>query len=149
VASTCFCGCGRKVRFGRKTLSLHGETANRTVDVLRTVSLRLVASDPDATAKITVLIEHGEQIRDLYAGLIHGTHRAPSADLQQRILEWQRVAPALAAEHARIVAEMTTIQRAELANPAFAKAQRALDAIFQAKQAGDRSPERSIAPSAM
>jgi hypothetical protein len=110
---------------------------------LRTASLPLVASDPDATAKITVLIGHGEQIRDLYAGLIHGTHRAPSADLQQRILEWQRVAPALAAAHARIVAEMTPMQRLELANPALAAGQRAVDAIFQAaqKRGADRSPE--------
>ena len=122
---------------------MHGETASRTVYVLRTASLPLVRSDPDATAKITVLIEHGEQIRDLYVGLIHGTHRAPSADLQQRIFEWQRVAPALAAAHVRIVAEMTPMQRLELANPALAAGQRAVDAIFQAAQnrGADPSPE--------
>lgn len=141
MASHCFCGCGRRVRFGKKRLSRHGARAAETVKVLREVSLTLVRADPEATRTVQTLIDHGDQIRDLYQGIIHGTALAPKMDTQRQIFEWENTAPTLAAKHLRMIAAHSEVKRqAEAANPVFAKHSAAADFIL-----GPSTPAEEIA----
>ena len=42
MAADCFCGCGRRVRFGKKRASSHGAEVQRLVAVLETLGPPLV-----------------------------------------------------------------------------------------------------------
>lgn len=134
MASYCFCGCGRRVRFGKKRLSRHGASAAETVNLLGLVSLPLVSSDPETKTKVLMLIDHGEQIRDIYQGMIHGTVAAPAMDVQRQIFSWENTAPALAAKHLEMVMEKTEgegdIKMQLPADFDLAQHMRALDAIL-------------------
>lgn len=97
MAEYCFCGCGRRVRFSKKRLSRLGARVEATLGALTSTTLPLTG-DPQPVER---LIHEGEQIRDLYAGLVHGTRVAPPVGMQARMFEWERDAGRVAQKSLR------------------------------------------------
>jgi len=99
----CFCGCGRRTRFGNKIFSVFGQIAVNTVYVLREATLPFVQDDPRRTEFVTDLIAEGEQIIESHRGVIHKTLRMPPKQQRDQIFAWHRAAEEIAIGSVRAV----------------------------------------------
>ena len=79
IAAYCFCGCGRRVRFGRKRASGHGAEVRRLLAVLETVGVP--TADAQGTAhqrsELTRLITDGGMLDSLFQNMAHGLPVTP------------------------------------------------------------------------
>jgi len=72
MAKECFCGCGRKVPFGRKRIA-NGLGHRLTEDIAHFQGAVDRTPDPEHDDDLRRLITTGIPLRDKLAGLIHGT----------------------------------------------------------------------------
>ena len=79
MAGTCFCGCGRRVRFGRKRASGHGAEVRRLLAILETVVVPMANSrgTPHQRAELARLIADGRTLERLFQSMAHGHPVAP------------------------------------------------------------------------
>ena len=72
MAKECFCGCGRKVPFGRKrAANMLGEQFDEDVALFAGAVER--TPDPEHDAELRELVEEGRRIRNRIRDLVHGS----------------------------------------------------------------------------
>ena len=72
MAKKCFCGCGRKVPFGRKRIAnMLGEQLSKDIELFQGSIER--TPDPSHDRELERLVRTGVPLRDKLADLIHGT----------------------------------------------------------------------------
>ena len=104
MAAYCFCGCGRKVRFANKRLSKRGAKSR---GISRNVEGHSPTGSPENSTEekqVQELIRRGEQVRAMYAEVVHGHIPAPDRHVQAAVFEWERDAGKVATAFARDVA---------------------------------------------
>jgi hypothetical protein len=102
MASYCYCGCGRKVRFAKKRFSSWGDEAHRLTAALSEVSRPMIRrSDPDRLAGLDGLIQHGRSFEAGFLALIHDSADAPEHPVAIRRAweEWRSDARRIASSH--------------------------------------------------
>ena len=77
MASQCFCGCGRKVRFASKRLSAWGADAERLTLKLQTEVLPQLPPTHELRQAAEMLVVQGRRFQEVFRELIHGTLAAP------------------------------------------------------------------------
>lgn len=108
--ATCFCGCGRRVRFTKKRLSKRGENVDRCLAILQNLSLVITRGEPEQQ-EVHRLIDDGHRIRAWYRDIIHDAAPAPPMHVQTSIFEREHDAGRLAARHASISARSSEANR--------------------------------------
>lgn len=127
LVAVCFCGCGRTVRRSKKKLSARGAEAVATVVALERFSKPLADAGESDRDEVHALIEHGREICEMYAGVIHGERPAPPWEDQRRIMYWEKVAPRrVAADAGRIRAFEAGNAKLKASSPESA----AIDAVL-------------------
>lgn len=72
MAKECFCGCGRKVPFGRKRIAnMLGQRLAEDIELFRGAVER--TPDPEHDADLRRLVVTGEPLRDKLREVVHGT----------------------------------------------------------------------------
>jgi hypothetical protein len=79
VAAYCFCGCGRRVRFGTKRSSSHGAEVRKLLTVLEATAVPVADARGSATQRdqLTRLISDGRELERLFRDMAHGNPVAP------------------------------------------------------------------------
>lgn len=102
MAKRCFCGCGRKVRFSRRTSNWQGEQLERLIAIFAGVLEQ--GDDPEHATELTELVQRGGQLRDLARDFAHGQIDIEQSDYRGRG-EWIDAALVHELRLARRVAE--------------------------------------------
>lgn len=102
MANYCSCGCGRKVRFAKKRLSGRAGDADKLIANLRAWPLEF-AQVPEEKQEIEELIAAGEQFRDYWWSIVHGTTPAPSTTegvvIGNEFATWEDLSTAVVMRH--------------------------------------------------
>ncbi|MBX5443387.1 MAG: hypothetical protein IRZ32_17905, partial [Solirubrobacteraceae bacterium] len=73
MAATCFCGCGRRVRWGRRRIAnALGDRVDRDVATFRGALER--GPQGEHEAELRELVAEGAAMRETLRGIVHGTH---------------------------------------------------------------------------
>lgn len=113
--NTCSCGCGQKVRFAKKRMSNWAAEATDTVATLRSLSLPLVAGDPEATQKIETLIDLGDHfVSTFYESSTARSSRHHPSTSAGSFDAWQKTAGRIASSHVRQVSGAERLQPDDL-----------------------------------
>lgn len=93
MATFCFCGCGRKVRFASKRLSSYGSEIRVRLRQLGYVAevVRRSGSE-DELATILRFVDEGKRLQQMLVEVIHGTGMAPTMREQAVFHEWLKTA---------------------------------------------------------
>lgn len=78
MAAECFCGCGRRLRFGKKRASGHGAEVRRLLHVLKAVEPVVKSrGTPSQQAQHARLLADGHTLDGLFESMAHGLPVAP------------------------------------------------------------------------
>ena len=116
MASYCFCGCGRQVRFSEKRFSRHGAETEGVLEVLEEVSTPIVARDTAARARVEALISEGKRYWAYWRGMIHdgvGPTVGDGVQTHDNFGHWRREAGRLAESHLRALEARSERERTE------------------------------------
>lgn len=112
MASTCFCGCGQRVRFAKKKMSGWGAETVQIIEVLERVSLPLMRDHEDQQKQIQVFIDHGNKYGDFWKSAVHG-YAPPTAEglaMREEFFRWRENASGLARSNLALVCEIRKLE---------------------------------------